>query len=72
MLAGRRLSTGGMAVNSKMEQVTPLEAFQYLLRGSHPANPALADQITSIDWFYEMQLSPPIEGTTAAARQQMP
>jgi hypothetical protein len=50
-----------------MEQITPLEAFQYLLRNSYPANPSLAEQITSVDWFYETQLSPPIEGTTAAA-----
>jgi hypothetical protein len=50
-----------------MDQISPLEALQYLLRNSYPANPSLADQITSVDWFYEMQLSPPIEGTTAAA-----
>ena len=50
-----------------MEQITPLEAFRQILRSAYPQNPALADQITSIDWFFEMQLSPPIEGTIPAA-----
>jgi hypothetical protein len=50
-----------------MEQITPLEAFRLILRGIHPDNPALAEQITSRDWFLEMQLTPPFEGTPAAA-----
>jgi hypothetical protein len=47
--------------------VTPLEAFQHILRSGYPQNSALADQITSIHWFLELQLTTPIEGTIAAA-----
>jgi hypothetical protein len=49
-----------------MEQITPLEAFRLILRSNYPNNPALPDQITSIDWFLEMQLLPPFEETAAA------
>jgi hypothetical protein len=34
------------------EWIMPAEAFYMILRAKHPANPGLADQITSAVWFY--------------------